>query len=100
MTMVAHLRDGPGGAALRREHLAAHLAFVEKHLETILVAGPLFDEAEREMNGSLYVLDLPDVDSARAFLAQDPYFRAGLWAELEFRPFRGVAGRWVGGRNW
>ncbi len=100
MSMAAWLRDGPDGTDIRREHLAAHLEFVQRHLDTILVAGPLFDEPSGAMNGSLYVLDVGDRDAAIAFLEQDPYYAAGLWEAIDIRPFRGAAGRWVGGRNW
>jgi uncharacterized protein YciI len=98
--MAAWLRDGPDGAGIRGQHLAAHLDFVERHLDTILVAGPLFDESSGEMNGSLYVLDVGDREAAFAFLERDPYYAAGLWEAIDIRPFRGAAGRWVGGRNW
>lgn len=100
MTMAAWLRDGPQGPEIRSRHLAAHLDFVERRLDTILVAGPLFDEATGAMNGSLYVLDVENRDAALAFLAEDPYHAAGLWDTVDVRPFRGAAGAWVGGRNW
>lgn len=100
MAVAAWLRDGPDGARLRGEHLAAHLDFVERHVDTLLVAGPLLDTESGAMTGSLYVLDVADADAALAFLERDPYWQAGLWAEVDLRPFRGVAGRWVGGRNW
>ncbi len=100
MTMAAWLRDGPEGAAIRRRLLSAHLYFVEAHLDTILVAGPLFDRPDGEMTGSLYVLDVGDRWQTIAFLERDPYYGAGLWDEIDVRPFRGAAGRWVGGRNW
>lgn len=100
MAMAAWLRDGPDGAEIRRRHLAAHLEFVEAHLDTILVAGPLLSGPDGEMTGSLYVLGVGDRAEAMAFLERDPYYAAGLWEETDIRPFRGVAGRWVGGRNW
>lgn len=100
MGFVVYLRDGPDGAAIRDRHLAAHLEFVERHMSSILVAGPLLDDGGTRMIGSLYVLDVADREAASGFLAADPYHQAGLWDEVEIRSFRGVAGTWVGGRNW
>jgi hypothetical protein len=33
-------------------------------------------------------------------MAEDPYSSAAIWERVEIRPFRGVAGRWVGGAAW
>lgn len=90
---------GPGPAAARQALLAAHLAHVETVLDRIFVAGPLLD-GDGKVSGSLLVLDVPDEAAARALMAADPYFAAGIWARLDYRPFKAVAGVWVGGKTW
>jgi uncharacterized protein YciI len=95
--IIAH--DAPGAPALRQQHLAAHLAHVEAHLGSFLVAGPLHDATGR-VCGSLLVVKAATEAEARAFLASDPYFVAGVWARFEVCAFSAVAGDWVGGRNW
>lgn len=94
------LRDAPGSATLRREHLQRHLEFVERVIESILVAGPLSDAATGAPTGSLYVLDVADERAARALLESDPYYAAGVWQSVTIEPFSGAAGRWVGGLAW
>ena len=94
------LRDAPGSAAPRREHLQRHLEFVERVIDRILVAGPLGDPASGAQTGSLYVLDVADPAAARALLEQDPYYVAGVWAEVTIEPFAAAAGAWVGGLAW
>ena len=37
---------------------------------------------------------------ARAWLESDPYFAAGFWARIEYRPFLPAAGDLVGGTAW
>jgi uncharacterized protein YciI len=100
MAVAIWLEDSAAAPALRQQHLAAHLEFVERALDDILVAGPLRDPATGANVGSLYVLDVADEAGARAWLARDPYHVAGVWARVTVRPFAGVAGRWVGGAAW
>lgn len=95
--IIAH--DAPDAPALRLQHLAAHLAHVEAHLGDFLVAGPLRNAAG-EICGSLLVVKADSAADARRFLESDPYFAAGIWADIEVKAFSAVAGDWVGGRNW
>ncbi len=58
------------------------------------LAGPFLDSAGQPC-GSMLVLDCPDEESARAFLAGDPYARAGLFASVELRPFKPALGTFL-----
>lgn len=40
------------------------------------------------MNGTLLVIQADSIDAVRAFVADDPYSRAGLFATVEIRPWR------------
>lgn len=99
MPYVISLRDAPGSAEPRRALLPAHLEYVERAIDRILVAGPLRD-AGGSIVGSLYVLDVPDEAAARAFLAADPYHAGGVWADAAIASFAAAAGAWVGGLAW
>ena len=83
---------------MREAALAAHLAHVEAHIDDYAVAGPL-KEGERTV-GSLLVIKAGDAAEARARLEADPYFVAGVWANITSEEFRAVAGDWVGGATW
>lgn len=95
--IIAH--DKPGAMAARMEHLQAHLAHVEAHLQDLAVAGPLKDESGA-VTGSLLVVHADSEAEARAMLATDPYFSADIWERIEVRAFTAAAGTWVGGKNW
>ena len=101
MAWLVICRDVADSAALRREYLEAHLAYIEKVMDRIAVAGPLFTEdSPDDMNASCFIYRTVDLDEARALLREDPYYRAGLYEEVEFRAFRPAAGVWVGGAAW
>jgi len=97
--VLAYDRPGETARAERQRLLGPHLAHVEAVMDRLFVAGPLRDEAG-EIVGSLLIVDAEDEASARAFVAADPYASAGIWERVEYRRFRGVAGRWVGGAAW
>lgn len=92
-------RDAPGSGPLREAHLAEHLAHVEATMERYRIAGPL-KGPDGATNGSLVILEATDEAQARAFVEADPYYCAGVWAQIEIVPFLPVAGEWVGGAAW
>jgi uncharacterized protein len=92
-------RDKPNMKATRMELLKDHLAHIETQLDRLLVAGPMRD-ADGAFVGSLLVLRADSVEDAAAFLERDPYFAAGIWAEVTISAFNAAAGQWVGGKTW
>jgi uncharacterized protein YciI len=91
--------DAPDAAPIRTARLKEHLAHVEAHLDRLAVAGPLRDEAGA-FTGSLLIVKAASEAEARAILADDPYFKAGVWSRVEVSAFGAVAGDWVGGKTW
>ena len=96
---AVYCRDAPDAPRLRREHLRAHLDHVERVMNRILIAGPLKDATGADA-GSLIVLAVANIAEAQAMLDADPYFQAGVWADIRIERFLPVAGTLVGGRNW
>jgi hypothetical protein len=92
-------RDGDGAGPLRREHLQSHLAWVTTVMAQIRVAGPLRDATGNPCM-SLYIVEADDELSAHRFIHDDPYFRAGIWKEVQVLPFVAAAGTWVDGAAW
>ena len=74
-------RDKPGALQTRLDNRDAHVAYL-KQSGAVAQAGPLLDDAG-QMCGSLVILDLPDMDAARAWVAGDPYGKAGLFDSVE-----------------
>ena len=66
------------------------MAFLAAHADQLVYAGPLLDETAGTPAGSLLVLDVPDRNSAEAFVSCDPYSRAGLFREVQIIPTRKV----------
>ncbi len=97
---VVVCRDGPNGARARGANTQAHLAYIETVLGDLSVAGPLFDEAGRSTVGSLYVLHTRSLERAREIIENDPFYRAGAFASVEYFPHLPAAGKYIGGTIW
>jgi len=66
----------------------------------IKLAAPLRDDAEEEFTGSLLVITASSIADARAFIEDDPYYKAGIWADVRIDKLGISAGDWVGGKPW
>ncbi|MEM1138425.1 MAG: YciI family protein [Pseudomonadota bacterium] len=89
MLFCIHALDKPGSQDLRLATRQAHLDYA--HGGAVKLGGPLLDEAG-EMVGSLIVIEAADLAAAKAWSADDPYTKAGLFAEVQIRPWRWVVG--------
>jgi uncharacterized protein YciI len=88
VALMAH--DKPGALDLRSANRAAHLDYI-RTTGVVEMAGPLLDDAG-QMCGSLVILDVPDMATARAWAAEDPYARAGLFAATTLIEWKKVIG--------
>ncbi|TJW81972.1 MAG: hypothetical protein E5X43_24355 [Mesorhizobium sp.] len=63
-----------------------HVAFLEglNGENKLAFAGPFLD-ADGKPNGSLVVVEAPDLEAAEALSAADPFARAGLFESVEIR---------------
>ena len=83
------LHDAPGMAARRLAVRPAHKAYLATVADRIAFAGPLLDDAGA-MRGSLLVIDFADRAAALAWLAAEPFTRAGVYATSEVTAFRNL----------
>jgi uncharacterized protein YciI len=79
--------------AARPRHLERVQALVQQG--RLVIAGPFpsidaVDPGPNGYTGSLIVAEFPDLDSARAWAAADPYATDGVFAEVVVKPFRQV----------
>lgn len=88
MLIVLMARDKPGALQTRLDTREAHLAYI-KETGVVTQAGPLLDEGG-EMAGSLVVLDVPDMQAAEDWAENDPYAKAGLFAEVKLIAWKKV----------
>lgn len=81
-------KDKPGKLQVRADTRPDHLAFLEKlnGEKKLALAGPFLD-ADGRSNGSLVVVEAPDMAAATALSTADPYAKAGLFDSVEVRPW-------------
>ena len=81
------LMDKSGTAALRQSERPAHRAYLAEVRDQIAVAGPLFDDDGLTMKGSLLVIEFDSRHQAEAWLALEPFMKAGLFASVAVHRF-------------
>lgn len=87
MIYLFRLIDRPDGTALRLRLRPEHKAYLARVAERIAFAGPLTHDDGVTMIGSVLAIDFPDRAAATAWLADEPFTRAGLYAGVEVHAF-------------
>lgn len=90
MYFVVFGTDKPGMQETRvanRPTHREHLRNPGKHPVAVRVAGPTLAEGGAAMDGTLLIIEAEDIAAVRAFVADDPYSRAGLFQSVEIRPW-------------
>jgi uncharacterized protein YciI len=87
MLFMFRLLDKPHAADLRDRVRPEHKAYLAQVAAHIAFAGPLVADDGKAMVGSLLVIDFDSRDAARAWLADEPFTRAGLYASTELLAF-------------
>lgn len=87
MIYVFRLLDRPDGAALRQRVRPEHKAYLAQVADRIAFAGPLVHDDGVTMLGSLLAIDFDSREAAMAWLAEEPFTRAGLYAGVEVQAF-------------
>jgi uncharacterized protein YciI len=83
-----HALDQPGGQALRQEFRQAHEAYLAAHAHMIMARGPLVTDDGETPVGSVLLLDVPDMDTARAFFEKEPFYSHGVYQEINCHRWR------------
>ena len=100
LVIARDIEDADKAAELRKAHLDGHLKHVETHWERYLNAGPIRRPGDTRLIGSTFLIFAKDEAGARAILADDPYFSAGLYASVEVFAQTLSIGRYLGGKIW
>ena len=87
MIYFFRLIDRPDGNALRLRLRPEHKAYLARVAERIAFAGPLTEDDGATMIGSLLAIDFASREAALAWLADEPFTRAGLYASSEIHAF-------------
>jgi len=84
---VFRLLDKPDAAALRQCLRPQHKAYLARVADRIAFAGPLTRDDGVTMIGSLLAIEFDSRDAAQAWLADEPFTHAGLYAAAEIHAF-------------
>lgn len=90
MIYVFHLLDDPRLGDVRIAVRPAHKDYLAAMADRIAFAGPLLGEDGRTMVGSLLAIDFDSLEQARAWLAEEPFTRAGLYAHVHVHAFENL----------
>jgi uncharacterized protein YciI len=75
---------------LRKKIRPSHRDYLRKpigHNVTVHLGGPTLNADNSSMNGTLLVVETNSIEQVKAFIADDPYSKAGLFDSVEVRPW-------------
>ena len=89
LRLLAHrqLRRQRAGETLNTTALA-HEAYLNQHSANVMARGPLLDDAGTNSVGSIWLLDVPDLEAGRALLESDPFYKSGIYKDVMFHRWR------------
>jgi uncharacterized protein YciI len=89
MEFVIYALDKPGDGEARRTARAAHLRCITENASHFVYGGPLLGD-DGTTRGSLMVLRFDNRAALDSYMAQDPYFSAGIFHSVTVWPSRQV----------
>lgn len=87
MLFVFILIDKPDHGELRQRVRPVHKDYLSAVAARMAFAGPLTHDDGKTMLGSLLVIDFSSRDAAHAWLAEEPFTKAGLYASTTIHAF-------------
>lgn len=93
MLYAIHCLDKPDAEALRGACAVAHSAYMREHMARIVFGGPLLAGDGSTRIGTLVVVSAESRADVDAFLAAEPYHRAGLFGRCEVHPYQLIVER-------
>ena len=76
-------RDKPNSLQVRNEARAEHLEYLTRNEDKLLAAGAQTDDDGQGGYGGIIIVDTEDRAEAEAFIRNDPFAKAGLFAGIE-----------------
>ena len=87
MFVICECINNPGAGEARASALDAHRAYLKSQLGTLRLAGPLSNE-DGTPRGSLFIVEVEDVQGARDFVDGDPFAAAGVFSSVQYKQFK------------
>lgn len=90
MLYAVLFEDNAGlGGDMRRQHMPAHLTFLEDNAAKISAAGPLIT-SDGQAGGGLWLVEANDLDEVEALVREDPFWPTGLRLSYRILTWRQV----------
>ena len=74
--------DKPNSLQLRNEVRGPHLEYLDRNKGRLLAAGAMVDDTGQGGYGGIIIVDTEDRAEAEAFIQNDPFTKAGLFAGI------------------
>lgn len=93
-SVFIYSRFRPAGVAqLDDADIERHWTYMDAFADTMVARGPTLDDGGEMVTGSLHVVGLETAEAAGAFVAEEPFQRAGLYRDHEVLCFENLLGR-------
>lgn len=86
MRFVVYGRDGAAFDFGPNDRHEAHQAYMDGWLSRLIARGPTLSPDGEQHTGSVHVVEVDNAETARAFAYEEPYARAGWYAEIAVLP--------------
>ena len=97
MHVVAFVTHKPGRVEAGSGIQGAFIDYLRNHPDhpgvVVHNAGPTLDDDSESIVGLLLIAEAPSLEATRAFLADSPYGKAGIFADVQVRPWEWRTGR-------
>ena len=84
--------DRTDGQAIRDATREAHLAYLERHKNIVVLAGGTLAEDGKTRTGSVFIVNVTSREAAEKFSAEEPFRKAGLFQTVKITRMR--RGQW------
>ncbi len=88
MPYIIETFDKPNHQPVRQAHRPAHLDFLEANKALLLACGAKLNDDGSDGGGGLYILDVDTREAAQAWIETDPFYAAGLFADIKIVRWR------------
>ena len=88
MPYIIETFDKPDHQAVRQQHRAAHLEYLDANKHMLLACGAKLQDDGKDLGGGLYIVDLDTREAAQQFIDADPFAQAQLFQRVTITRWR------------
>ena len=90
--IIYQVDKAEGAKEIRDRTRDAHLAYLERHKDILVLGGALLEDVGAGRLGSVLIINVPSRAAADAFSADEPFRKAGLFRSVTITRMR--RGQW------